>query len=189
MLYVYSQISPKISILGILIKKWAKFNKVQSKDCLTSYSLIILMLNYLIQLNYIPILQQLNPQVHKIQIKRHIKSDLQIFTTNAYFEDDLNKIHQYMKASNMTQLNHTSVFNLLLGFWDYYIKYLEDFREYVASLEPQAEHSSSDQHSSHTNTLKFIDMIDISSDKKTPITDSQQSTRIKIFSMIDPFDK
>lgn len=47
MLLTLSQIHPIIPKLGIVIKKWAKTNKILTKSNLSSYSLILMMFSFM----------------------------------------------------------------------------------------------------------------------------------------------
>jgi DNA polymerase sigma len=52
LLSVYAQI-PWIKQMGVLFKLWAKSNGVISKDLLSSYATILMMLHFLIQKKYV----------------------------------------------------------------------------------------------------------------------------------------
>lgn len=54
-LQIYSQVS-WIRYLGILIKKWAKAKKIIGKKMLSSYSIILMMLHFLIETNRVKLI-------------------------------------------------------------------------------------------------------------------------------------
>jgi DNA polymerase sigma len=71
-LSVYAQI-PWIKQLGILFKLWAKTNDVISKELLSSYSIILMMLNFLIKKNYVALMynaKKRNQSTPRVNFKR-----------------------------------------------------------------------------------------------------------------------
>ena len=118
---VYSLLDQRFHILGIFLKFWVKKNKIHSAldKYLSSYALLILIIHYLqsiVEPKILPILQQ----VQNIQEEYIYYYEEKKLKTNLYFEEDLNKIENYMNIINDKNVNTSSVVELLIGFFDYY---------------------------------------------------------------------
>ena len=57
LLKTYLELHPKVSALARLAKVWAQRAAVQSKESLTSYALVLLVVHYLQNAQYVPVLQ------------------------------------------------------------------------------------------------------------------------------------
>lgn len=86
---------------------------------MTSYALLILIIHYLQNITdpkILPILQQVENV--KKEYKYHFEQ--KELTTNIYFEEDLEKISNYMSIINDKKENNSSVVELLIGFFEFY---------------------------------------------------------------------
>ena len=117
----YSLLDQRFHILGIFLKFWVKKNKIHGAldKFLSSYALLILVIYYLqniIEPKILPILQQ----IQNIQIEYIYHNEERELKTNLYFEEDLDKINNYMNIINDQRENNCSVVELLIGFFEFY---------------------------------------------------------------------
>ncbi len=56
LLRTYMNLHPKVALVAKLVKAWAQRVGVQSKKCLKSYALMLLVVHYLQNAGYLPIL-------------------------------------------------------------------------------------------------------------------------------------
>lgn len=118
---LYSLLDQRFHIFGIFLKFWVKKNHIHGAlgKFLTSYALLILIIHYLQNITdpkILPILQQVENV--KKEYKYHFEQ--KELTTNIYFEEDLEKISNYMSIINDKKENNSSVVELLIGFFEFY---------------------------------------------------------------------
>ena len=118
---LYSLLDQRFHIFGIFLKLWVKKNKINGAldKFLSSYALLILIIHYLQNIaepKILPILQQIQ-NVQKEYIYYYEGKELK---TNLYFEEDIEKINNYMNIINDRKENNSSVVELLIGFFDFY---------------------------------------------------------------------
>ena len=118
---LYSLLDQRFHILGIFLKFWVKKNKIHGAldKFLSSYALLILIIHYLQNITepkVLPILQQIQ-NVKDIYIYHYEEKEIK---TNLYFEEDLDKINNYMNIINDKKENNNSITELLIGFFDFY---------------------------------------------------------------------
>ena len=128
----YSLLDQRFHILGIFLKFWVKKNKIHGTldKFLSSYALLILVIYYLqniVEPKILPILQQIQ-NVQKEYIYYNEERELK---TNLYFEEDSDKINNYMKIINDQKENKSSVVELLIGFFDFFAY---KYNHYVISI-------------------------------------------------------
>ena len=86
---------------------------------LSSYALLIIIIHYLQNITepkVLPILQQIQ-NINNEYIYHYEEKELK---TNIYFEEDLEKIDNYMNIINCDEENESSIVDLLVGFFEYY---------------------------------------------------------------------
>ena len=103
------------------MKFWVKKNKIHAAldKFLSSYALLILIIHYLqniVEPKILPILQQIQ-NVQNIYTYHYEEKELK---TNLYFEEDLDKINNYMNIINDNKENNNSIVELLIGFFEFY---------------------------------------------------------------------
>ena len=118
---LYSLLDQRFHILGIFLKFWVKKNKIHSAfdKFLSSYALLILIIHYLQNITepkILPILQQIQ-NIQKVYTYYYEDKELK---TNLYFEEDLDKIKNYMNIINDKKENNNSIVELLIGFFEFY---------------------------------------------------------------------
>ena len=128
----YSLLDQRFHVLGIFLKFWVKKNKIHGAldKFLSSYALLILLIHYLqnnIEPKILPILQQIQ-NVKNEYIYYYEERELK---TNLYFEEDLEKINNYMNIINDQNENNCSVVDLLIGFFDFYAY---KYKHYLISI-------------------------------------------------------
>ena len=118
---IYSLYEQKFHILGIFLKFWVKKNKIHGNLCkyLSSYALLILIIHYLQSVaepKLLPILQKIENIPNEYSFFMEGKE----YKTNIYYEEDFDKIQNYMDKVNNNKENTSSISELLIGFFDYY---------------------------------------------------------------------
>jgi len=118
---LYSLLDQRFHIFGIFLKFWVKKNHIHGAldKFLTSYALLILIIHYLQNIaepKILPILQQV--ENIKKEYKYHFEQ--KELTTNIYFEEDIDKISNYMNIINDKKENNSTVVDLLIGFFEFY---------------------------------------------------------------------
>ena len=118
---LYSLQDQRFHIFGIFLKFWVKKNHIHGAldKFLTSYALLILIIHYLQNIadpKILPILQQ----VQNINKEYKYYYEGQELITNTYFEEDLEKISNYMNIINDKMENNSLVSELLVGFFEFY---------------------------------------------------------------------
>ena len=128
----YSLLDQRFHIIGIFLKFWVKKNKIHGAldKFLSSYALLILIIHYLQNITeqkILPILQQID-NVQKEYI--YIYEDIEL-KTNLYFEEDIDKINNYMNIINNQKENNNLVVELLIGFFEFYAY---EYNHYLISI-------------------------------------------------------
>lgn len=116
LLWTYGQLDPRVRLMGIFIKNWAKARDINTpyRGTLSSYGYILLVLHYLMNVAHpavIPNLQQLEKD-HDWNQNPQLVEGLDI-----RYAKDLREIKQYMSGAPQ---NKSSVGGLLVGFFKYY---------------------------------------------------------------------
>ena len=118
---LYSLLDQRFHILGTFLKFWVKKNHIHGAldKYLSSYALLLLIIHYLQNIaepKILPILQEIQ-NIQKEYIYYFEGKELK---TNLYFEEDLEKINNYMSIINDKNENKNSVIELLVGFFEFY---------------------------------------------------------------------
>ena len=118
---LYSLLDQRFHIFGIFLKFWVKKNKINGAldKFLSSYALLIIIIHYLQNITepkVLPILQQIQ-NINNEYIYHYEEKELK---TNIYFEEDLEKIDNYMNIINDNKENNSPVVDLLVGFFEFY---------------------------------------------------------------------
>ncbi|KAK5101672.1 hypothetical protein LTS08_004130 [Lithohypha guttulata] len=117
LLWTYGQCDPRVRMMGIFVKNWAKARDINTpyRGTLSSYGYILMVLHYLINVAHPPVLPNLQEMA-----KSHDwnQSPTSLFEGHdVRFERDLNRARQYI--STMPR-NQKSLGGLLIGFFRYY---------------------------------------------------------------------
>ena len=115
LLFTYSKVDFRIEQLGILLKLWKKAKNITK---MTSYALMLIMINYLQRLDYplTPSLQKISKVPKEIKIKR-ILHDGVVYDKNVRvdFETNIDEIKKHISES---QKNYNLI-TLLKGFFEF----------------------------------------------------------------------
>lgn len=91
---------------------------------MTSYSFILLLIHFLQQNKYLPILQKIdesNREKCTINIKREVKDKIiENFETDVYFETNEINIRKHMDQKGIAFPKNEQLAELLFDFWKYY---------------------------------------------------------------------
>jgi len=120
----YSLYDQRFHILGLYLKHWTKINKIHgaADNYLSSYALLILLISFLQNV----IEPRVLPNLQKVENKERnyvYSQGSTVLTTNIYFEEDINKINNYMDVENKGIKNTESAAALLVKFFEYYSYY------------------------------------------------------------------
>ena len=121
MIRLYSLFDQRFHILGIFLKHWVKINNIKGapNGYLSSYALLILIIHFLqniVEPKILPVLQEIKKET--IEYKYH--NGEKELTTNLYYEQDFDKMKEYMNIINCGNENESSVTELLVQFFEYY---------------------------------------------------------------------
>ena len=131
LLRLYSLYDQRFHIMGIYLKYWAKINGLHGQNYLPSYALLFMIIHFLQKVVEPKVL----PNLQKIPIFDNEKNiteprygekyyeyshEFKQIRTNLYYENDANKIKEYMLAINNNKINEETVTNLLVKFFEYY---------------------------------------------------------------------
>lgn len=117
MLRAYTEIDPRVSILGFIVKFWAKICEIgdASKGSLSSYAYTLMTLHYLQSEGVIPVLQEiLEPGVVE-------KPEIKVDEWNVYFFKNIRDLNSNLWPQ--INSNRQCIALLFLGFLDFYSKY------------------------------------------------------------------
>ena len=126
---IYSLFDQRFHIMGIYIKYWIKRNHIYGapEKFLSSYAILLLIIHFLqseIEPKILPILQKIENK----NINYEYNHNGKIVVTNIYFEDNMEKINNYMKIINCNKENNDSVGELIVKFFEFYAyKYEHDY--------------------------------------------------------------
>ena len=123
LLRAYTQIDPRVSILGFIVKYWAKVCEIgdASKGSLSSYAYTLMTLHYLQHARVIPVLQEILPP------GMTEKPDIKVDEWNVYFFQDIASLRPLWSEGG----NQECIASLFFGFLDFYSQY--DFEERAIS--------------------------------------------------------
>ena len=145
---IYSLFDQRFHIMGIYIKYWIKRNHIYGapEKFLSSYAILLLIIHFLqseIEPKILPILQKIENK----NINYEYNHNGKIVVTNIYFEDNMEKINNYMKIINCNKENNDSVGELILKFFEFYsYKYNHD---YLISISNSEKKSCKGEHISY----------------------------------------
>jgi DNA polymerase sigma len=145
---IYSLFDQRFHIMGIYIKNWVKRNHIYGapEKFLSSYAILLLIIHFLqseIEPKILPILQKIENK----NINYEYNHNGKIVVTNIYFEDNMEKINNYMKIINCNKENNDSVGELILKFFEFYsYKYNHD---YLISISNSEKKSCKGEHISY----------------------------------------
>ena len=108
-----------MSALVLFLKYWAKKKKIQSKNCLKSYALQLMVICFLQQKRFLPYLQQLNQKQVLIESASLPGAPRQ--TINIWFESDLQKIREHMSRAGLHSLDSCSLISLVQRFFKFMV--------------------------------------------------------------------
>ena len=134
---IYSLFDQRFHIMGIYIKYWIKRNHIYGapEKFLSSYAILLLIIHFLqseIEPKILPILQKIENK----NINYEYNHNGKIVVTNIYFEDNMEKINNYMKIINCNKENNDSVGELILKFFEFYsYKYNHDYLISISNSE------------------------------------------------------
>jgi len=122
---LYSLFDQRFHILGLYIKHWAKINKIHGApdNYLSSYALLLMLIHFLQKI----VEPRVLPNLQKVDISQEniyeYNYNGECIKTNIYYEEDLNKIKDFMNKVNKGKENKESSVNLLVKFFEYYSYY------------------------------------------------------------------
>jgi len=130
---LYSLYDQRFHILGLYIKHWSKMNKIHgaADNYLSSYAML-LMLIYFLQNVVDP---KVLPNLQNVEKKESIyeyNQNGEMIKTNIYYEEDVQKIKNYLSTSNSGRENKESATQLLLKFFEYYSYYFDYYEQKIA---------------------------------------------------------
>ena len=133
---LYSLFDQRFHILGLFLKHWVKINNINGaqKGFLSSYALLILIIHFLqniVEPKILPILQEINKEHQEYKYLNGEKE----FSTNLYFEEDVDKMKEYMNIVNNGNENDLSVTELLIQFFEYYAYKYNKNEHYLISIK------------------------------------------------------
>ena len=137
MLRLYSLFDQRFHIMGIFLKYWVKINNIKGapNGYLSSYALLILIIHFLqniVEPKILPILQE----IRKEEIEYKYYNGEKELSTNLYFEEDFDKIKEYMNVINNGNENTSNVTELLVQFFEYYAyKYNTNNNRYLITIK------------------------------------------------------
>jgi DNA polymerase sigma len=126
MIRLYSLFDQRFHILGIFLKHWVKINNIKGapNKFLSSYALLLLIIHFLqdvVEPKILPMLQEIMPkEKNKDEYDYKYFYDDKEFNTNLYFEENFDKMKEYMNIINCGNENNSSVSELLVQFFEYY---------------------------------------------------------------------
>lgn len=133
----YSKIDGRVALLVRVLKYWAKNHDVLgSQDgCINSYALVLLVVTYLVRINFLPNLQHMAvaaglPRVMIEVTKWGGRAD---FWDTRFWEEELPQYARYREEDE--EPNSKSLFALTTGFFEFYLKY--PWSEYAVCLRTQ----------------------------------------------------
>ena len=145
---IYSLFDQRFHIMGIYIKNWVKRNHIYGapEKFLSSYAILLLIIHFLqseVEPKILPILQKIENK----NINYEYNHNGKIVVTNIYFEDNMEKINNYMKIINCNKENNDSVGELIVKFFEFYAyKYNHD---YLISISNSEKKSCKGEHISY----------------------------------------
>lgn len=138
---LYGLFDQRFHIMGIYLKYWAKNNNLHgaADGYLSSYALLIMMIHFLqkiVEPKVLPNLQKIpsnnnySSPVYGEEIYEYDYNDKKI-RTNSYYENDVQRIKEYMIKVNEGKVNQETVTNLLVKFFEYYA-YFYDSKQKIS---------------------------------------------------------
>lgn len=141
----YSLYDQRFHLMGIYIKNWAKRNKLNgaTDKYLSSYALLVMIIHFLqseVHPSVLPILQRVQNETQNYTYS-HTGEE---FTTNLYFEEDMDKVKEYMKVINNNEENTMTATELIVKFFEFYAYKYE--HKYLISISSGEQKTSSSEH-------------------------------------------
>jgi len=189
MLRCYSLTDPRVRLIVLFVKSWAKRRKINSSysGTLSSYGWVLMVLHYLVNVAHPPVCPNLQHAIPQPKDTSEIESFLKGSTIAGYtvrFWRNEQEITQAAQSGRLSQ-NRQSVGDLLRGFFQYY-----------ASLPQYNLHGPRAPQFYWTNevlSLRTLGGIRTKQDKgwvsaKTTITAEKKVTNRYLFAIEDPFE-
>lgn len=141
-----------------------------------------------------------------LKIKRKGVYEPQEFETDVYFEDDPEKVRQFMNSTKIyeNKLKNESIFNLLIKFWKFYENYPDIPEKFIDITQTLKQNSkviyyypkSNDEDEGQISTEKSNEYLldenakkQKNSKKDEKKNDDYFIKKNRLFNMVDPFDK
>ena len=138
---LYGLFDQRFHIMGIYLKYWAKTNGIHGAPdgYLSSYALLIMMIHFLqkiVEPKVLPNLQKIpanNNYSNPVYGEEIYEYDYfgKTIKTNSYYENDVERIKDYMIKVNEGKVNQETVTNLLVKFFEYYA-YFYDSKQKIS---------------------------------------------------------
>jgi terminal uridylyltransferase len=189
MLRCYSMTDPRVRLIVLFVKSWAKRRKINSSysGTLNSYGWVLMVLHYLVNVAQPPVcpnLQHSIPQPKDVNQLQNFFKDPTVAGYTVRFWRNEEEIVQAAQAGRLTN-NRQSVGSLLRGFFQYY-----------ASLSAYGSYGPRPPQFYWTNeviSLRTLGGIRSKQDKgwvsaKTTVTAEKKVTNRYLFAIEDPFE-
>jgi terminal uridylyltransferase len=189
MLRCYSMTDPRVRLIVLFVKSWAKRRKINSSysGTLNSYGWVLMVLHYLVNIAQPPVcpnLQHSIPQPQDVNQLQNFFKDPTVAGYTVRFWRNEEEIVQAAQAGRLTN-NRQSVGSLLRGFFQYY-----------ASLSAYGNYGPRPPQFYWTNeviSLRTLGGIRSKQDKgwvsaKTTVTAEKKVTNRYLFAIEDPFE-
>ena len=121
MIRLYSLFDQRFHIIGSFLKHWVKINNIKGapNGFLSSYALLILIIHFLqdvVEPKILPVLQEIR-NVNEEYKYYYGEKEL---STNIYYEEDFDKVKNYMNIINNGKENNLCATELLIQFFEFY---------------------------------------------------------------------
>ncbi|KAL9644295.1 hypothetical protein ABK040_005756 [Willaertia magna] len=122
LIQTYMQVDDRIKPLIFNIKKWAKQRHINDppSGSLSSYSYVLMIIQYLQSLDIVPSLQNLVVDKEQLISKEDIPLPHNVNAYNTKYFGNLQKLHEIWQPSNQEQTKSLLLGDLLFGFFEYY---------------------------------------------------------------------
>lgn len=150
LLRAYTQIDPRVSVMGFIVKFWAKICEIgdASKGSLSSYAYTLMTIHYLQAVNVIPVLQEILPR------GMAEKPEMKVDDWNVYFFREISALdHNLWPQMNS---NRESIASLFFGFLDFYSGY--NFEEQVIACRQKLPLTKEEKEKSGNWRWKLINI-------------------------------
>jgi terminal uridylyltransferase len=189
MLRCYSMTDPRVRLLVLFVKSWAKRRKINSSysGTLNSYGWVLMVLHYLVNIAQPPVCPNLQHSIPQPKDLSQLENFFKDPTIGGYTVRFWRNEQEIMQAAQSGQLSHNrqSVGELLRGFFQYYAS-LPSYNNY-GPRPPQFFWTN------EVLSLRTLGGIRSKQDKgwvsaKTTITAEKKVTNRYLFAIEDPFE-